>query len=173
MLNIYRNIFCSLCQQNVIKTKRFFKTSSKLNTFWENDDKGGYKDNRPPQPLKERMRVGLQELKKEIALWSKEVKERFEFDPVLIFRPGEVDVILRFEQDESLKKWIVTSDSDNNEGFSKGNLTLTNQGTGLFHGELSLRIPKDGRVKRAGYCNIRTIRARVINIYVFLFNALN
>lgn len=169
MLNIYKNVVCSLCKQNVIKTKRYFKTSSKLNTFWEKDDKGGYKDNRPVPPLKERMRVGLKELKKEIALWSEEVKEKLEFDPILIYRPDEVDVEWRFEQDNSLNKWLVTSDSDNNEGFSKANLELSSQRTGLFHGELSMRMPKDGRVKRSGYCNMRTIRARVVNLSILFF----
>lgn len=160
MLNLYRNAVCTLCKQNATKTSRYLRTSPLLNTFWERDDKGGYKDNRPAPSFKETMRTGLQELKKEIALWSHEVKERFESDPILIFRPGEVDVLWQFEQDESLTKWLVTSDSDNNEGFSKASLTRTHHGKGLFHGELSMRVPKDGRVKRSGYCNMRTLRAR-------------
>lgn len=165
MLNLYRNAVCTLCKQNATKSSRYLRTSPILNTFWERDDKGGYKDNRPTPSFKETMRTGLQELKKEIALWSHEVKERFESDPILIFRPGEVDVLWQFEQDESLTKWIVTSDSDNNEGFSKASLTRTHHGKGLFHGELSMRVPKDGRVKRSGYCNMRTLRARVLNVH--------
>ncbi|KAJ8963838.1 hypothetical protein NQ314_005353 [Rhamnusium bicolor] len=130
--------------------------------FGKGDDKGGYKDNRTLPSLKERMRDGLKELKHEIALWSNEVKERFESDPLLVFRPGEVDVIWQFKNAESLKKWIVTNDSDNNEGFSKSSLVLGNHEKALFSGQLSLKVPKDGRIKRTGYCNMRTIRARSV-----------
>ncbi|CAH1975892.1 unnamed protein product [Acanthoscelides obtectus] len=140
--------------------KQYFKKSAILNTFWEPDDKGGYRDDRKFPPFKERMREGLKELKKEIALWSQEVKEHLEADPVLMYRPGEVDVAWQFGNKEALEEWVVTADADNNEGFSNCSLDLKSQGTGLFSGKISLRTPKDGRVKRAGYCNIRTIRPR-------------
>ncbi|RZC42020.1 complex I intermediate-associated protein 30, mitochondrial [Asbolus verrucosus] len=139
--------------------KNLFHTSSVLHTFWERDDKGGY-NTKTSVPIKERMRLGLQELKKEIELWKKEIKEDFESDPVLAFRPGETDIMWKFGTEESLQQWVVTSDSDHNEGYSKGSLTLTNTGKGLFSGELSTKVPKDGRTKRAGYCNIKTLRAR-------------
>ncbi|KAG5868153.1 hypothetical protein JTB14_017346 [Gonioctena quinquepunctata] len=156
MISLHRSI-CNLCKQS---SKRYFRTSPSLQAFWERDDKGGYRDNRQFPPLKERMREGIKDLKSEIALWTEEVKERFEFDPLLIFRPGEVDVQWQFGNEESLKKWIVTNDRDNNEGFSKSSLSLTSQGKGLFSGTLDMRVPKDGKVKRAGYCNVKTLRAR-------------
>ncbi|CAH0552003.1 unnamed protein product [Brassicogethes aeneus] len=138
----------------------YLKTSAPLQVFWERTDKGGYRDDRQYPPFKDRMREGLKELKKEIVLWKQEVKDHFEGDPVLIFRPGEVDVQWKFNKPECLDKWIVTTDSDNNEGYSTANLDLTQYGKGAFTGHLSMRVPKDGRVKRAGYCNMRTIRAR-------------
>ncbi|CAG9813347.1 unnamed protein product [Phaedon cochleariae] len=156
MLSSYK-LICNLCKQCPV---RYIRTSPCLKTFWEKDDKGGYKDNRQYPSLKERMRGGIKELKHEIALWKEEMKERLESDPLLIFRPGEVDVQWQFNDTESLKKWIVTADSDNNEGHSNCSLTLTSGGKGIFSGELSTRAPKDGRVKRSGYCNIKTTRAR-------------
>lgn len=140
---------------------KYFRTSKILESFWEADEKGGYKDKRLKPPTKELIRDGFKELKQEIALWTEEVKEKFECDPVIIFRPGETDIIWKFGNKESLEKWKVTSDSDHNEGYSNCSLTLNEQGKGLFSGYLSRKVPIDGRVKRSGYCNITTLRARV------------
>lgn len=138
--------------------KRSISITNQVCTLWERDDKSGYKPKEPPPQFKERMRLGLTELKKEIKLWSQEVKETWEGDPVLIYRPGEVDVAWRFTDENSLDKWIVSSDADNNEGFSHCTLSRTSYGKALFSGNICLRIPKDGRVKRAGYCNMKTLR---------------
>ncbi|XP_056642184.1 complex I intermediate-associated protein 30, mitochondrial [Diorhabda sublineata] len=157
MFSVSKNIVYSVCKNCSV---RRFHVSPILKTFWERDDKGGYRDGKKLPPLKDRLREGLKELKGEIKLWTEEVKERFENDPILIFRPGEVDVKWRFGDEESLKKWNVTCDSDNGEGYSSASLSLTPQGKALFAGNLSMRVPKDGRVKRAGYCNMRTHRIR-------------
>lgn len=158
MFILNRNVGSFICRNC---SKRAFHTSPILTTFWERDDKGGYRDESKLPQLKDRLREGLKELKHEVGLWSEELKERFENDPILTYRPGEVDVQWQFGTEDSLKKWLVTSDSDNNEGFSKSSLTLTKEGKGLFSGNLDMRIPKDGRVKRAGYCNMKTLRVRV------------
>lgn len=139
---------------------KFHKTSVN-NTFWERDEKGGYKSNLQKPSTTKMIREGLKELKQEIKLWSEEVKEHFESDPVMVFRPGETDIIWKFGNQESLNNWIVTSDKDHNEGYSNCSLTLNKHGKGLFSGELVTKVPVDGRIKRAGYCNITTIRARV------------
>jgi len=138
--------------------KKSISTSQKVSTLWEPDEKSGYK--KPFPSFKERMREGLSELKSEIKLWSQEVKDTWEGDPFLVCRPGEVDIAWRFLDENSLKHWTVSSDSDHNEGFSNCSLTQTNYGKGVFNGNLSLRIPKDGKIKRAGYCNIKTMRQR-------------
>lgn len=39
---------------------------------------------------------GLKELRKEIKLWTEEVKEDFDSDPILCYRPGEVDIMWQF-----------------------------------------------------------------------------
>lgn len=52
--------------------------------FHENDRKGGYRnEKKPDQPIKQTVREGLKELKKEIKIWTSEVKEAFEFDPIV------------------------------------------------------------------------------------------
>lgn len=130
------------------------------NLFYEKDPKGGYTDNRPEPSKKQLIKDGIKELKEEIALWSKEVKEHLEADPFLLYRPGETDIAWRFNE-KNYKDWIVTSDSDNNEGYSHCTLSLNSQGHAVFSGELSTKVPKDGRVKRSGYCNIKSLPARV------------
>lgn len=39
---------------------------------------------------------GLKDLKDEIIMWKEEVKEKLETDPILIYRPNEIDVYCRF-----------------------------------------------------------------------------
>ncbi len=63
-----------------------------------------------------------------------------------------------FNQSTNFDDWIVTSDSDHNEGYSTCSLTLSPVGKGLFSGNLSTQLIKDGKVKRAGYCNMKSIR---------------
>lgn len=130
-------------------------------TFWERDKKGGY--NRELERKfwkKDVILSGLQELKGEIKLWKEEVTEKLRSDPVLIHRPGEIDVAWQFKKPDDFKKWIVTTDSDHLEGESKASFELSRDGHGIFHGTLSDKVPLDGRIKRAGYCNIKSMRAR-------------
>lgn len=145
-----------------------FRTSAVLEALWESDEKGGYKDKRPKPSTKQLIRDGFKELKHEIALWKAEVKEKLECDPILFYRPGETDIAWKFDNEESLQKWVVSCDSDHNEGYSNCSLTLNKQGKGLFSGYLSTRVPKDGRIKRSGYCNMKTLRARVSFILCYL-----
>lgn len=65
-------------------------------TFWEREKKSGYAKKMPVLPSKKMIIDGLQELKQEIALWKEEIKEKFESDPILVFRPGEIDVSWKF-----------------------------------------------------------------------------
>lgn len=137
-------------------------TTSVLLLFWERDEKGGYRNDRKVISKTELIREGLKELKSEIALWSQEMKDRLENDPVLIYRPGETDVQWNFGGENSLKNWVVTSDKDNNEGYSTCSLVLNKYGNAVFSGEINTKVPKDGRIKRAGYCNMQTQRFRVL-----------
>jgi len=78
-------------------------------------------------------------------------------------------VFWRFYEESSLDHWIVTSDSDHAEGFSKCDLKIGHQGYGLFHGNLCSRVPKDGRIQNAGYCNMITKRVSVTFHILYLF----
>lgn len=80
-----------------------------------------------------------------------------------IKKTGETDVIWQFNDDDDFKKWKVSSDSDHNEGDSRCTLEPSAAGRGLFSGMLQSTVRMDGKIKRAGYCNIKTQRARVCN----------
>lgn len=64
--------------------------------FWEREKRAGYTKKFPIIPNKALIVEGLKELKKEIKLWTEEVKEKFEGDPILVYRPGEVDIAWKF-----------------------------------------------------------------------------
>lgn len=136
-------------------------TSPPLRLFWERDRKGGYNRSLKKVSQKQMILEGLKDLKHEINMWKEEVKEKLESDPILVFRPGETDVAWEFQDEQDIAKWVVTSDYDHGEGDSKCTLEMSSAGHGLFSGEVHCRVPVDGKIKRAGYCNIKTIRARV------------
>lgn len=129
--------------------------------FWEPDRKGGYNKDAPRVSRKQLILEGLRDLKQEISIWRDEVQEKLESDPVLVFRPGETDVIWDFNEPAVLEKWVASSDSDHNEGQSTCTLVPSEAGRALFSGNVQSTVPKDGKIKRAGYCNIKSMRARV------------
>lgn len=57
-------------------------------------------------------------------------------------------------------KWIPTADSDHNQGTSKAFFEQSLAGHGVFRGNVTSEMKVDGRIKRAGYCNIKSMRAR-------------
>lgn len=67
--------------------------------------------------------------------------------------------ILILDQSE-IDKWVVTCDSDHKEGHSTASFELSSSGYGLFSGVVTALLPKDGRIKKAGYANIRSMRYR-------------
>ncbi|XP_050589579.1 complex I intermediate-associated protein 30, mitochondrial [Bombus affinis] len=71
------------------------------------------------------------------------------------FAVNEINTIWKFDgTQKSLDQWIVNSDKDYHHGYSAAKLELSSYGTGIFHGILDTRVPKDGRTTNAGYCNI-------------------
>ncbi|KAG0302082.1 hypothetical protein BGZ98_007800 [Dissophora globulifera] len=56
---------------------------------------------------------------------------------------------------EDLKGWLVGCDRDIG-GFSEAHLEITKNGTGRFHGQLSLDLPENESVEKSGYAGIRT-----------------
>ncbi|KZC06352.1 PREDICTED: complex I intermediate-associated protein 30, mitochondrial [Dufourea novaeangliae] len=99
-------------------------------------------------------------VKYEFSLLHQEIRDYFA-DNTAIIVPDAEDIIWKFDGTEKCRdQWIVTCDSDYNEGYSKAKLDFTAYGTGLFHGSLSPRVPKDGVIGKAGYCNVTSTRKR-------------
>ncbi|XP_063888138.1 complex I intermediate-associated protein 30, mitochondrial-like [Scylla paramamosain] len=137
---------------------RGISTTAPSHMFWERDQKGGY-GKEIQKSRKELIRDGLKELRQEMSKWKEEMDEKFAMDPVFV-RPGDMDKVWVLNSKEALDQWVVTCDSDHNEGRSTADLSLSPTGHGLFSGQLCTDPPKDGRVKRAGYCNMKSIRPR-------------
>lgn len=150
--------------RNIAVGGRKFHITANLSNLHEPDPKSGYKTvyDRPPveQDLSILQRIceGYRQFKEEFGIFMEEMKEYFQMDPMLLYRPGEIDVVWRFKGDpKSLDQWVLTCDSDYEEGYSTAKLEMSSTGTGIFSGILSTRLPKDGKIKFAGYCNITTV----------------
>jgi NADH dehydrogenase [ubiquinone] 1 alpha subcomplex assembly factor 1 len=145
---------------SILRSQQPIHTTTKLDTFWERSKKAGYEKVHNISK-KQQILDGLKELKKEINLWRQEVEESIKNDPILIWRPGETDVVFPFATQEDIDKFVVTADSDHNEGFSKATFEVSSAGHGLFHGQLDAKLAKDGKIKKTGYANIKSMRPRV------------
>lgn len=140
---------------------RPFFTSPIHNLFYEKSKKGNYEKNTAEKVSKKQLILdGLKLLKQEIQMWKEETIEKLKMDPVVIYRPGEIDVAFKFHSESDLKNWVVSADSDHNEGSSKAAFDISSAGYGLFHGNVQSIVPKDGRVFRSGYCNIKSLPTR-------------
>ncbi|XP_036323109.1 complex I intermediate-associated protein 30, mitochondrial [Rhagoletis pomonella] len=150
----------SLRSLKSVSDRHFIHTSAIRSTFWEKEKKSGYKTEVTLPSRKQLIVDGFRELREEVQLWKEEMKEKFESDPILVYRPGEIDVVFDFKDETALDKWVVTTDADHREGKSMAKLELSAAGAGLFHGDVNSEHVKDGIVKRTGYANIRTKRVR-------------
>lgn len=97
---IFRNI-AKFKSSNIISCNNYWKVNSILpqniqcrHLFWEKDRKGGY-EFKEKQSILTHLKNGIKELKEEINLSMKELKELAETDPLLIARPGK-KIILYF-----------------------------------------------------------------------------
>lgn len=134
---------------------KVFKQHLVCISVWEKDKKGG---NRKPYPVShiEMIKDGLKMMGPEMKKFGDEMKHKFRADPFVNINDGDYEYIWKFNDRKRVEEWIVSSDHDNNEGQSQANLTFSTNNTALFHGYLSQQVPKDGVVKRTGYCNIRS-----------------
>ncbi|CAG0917457.1 unnamed protein product [Notodromas monacha] len=139
------------------RVRMFHSSAHACGMFHESHPKSGYQG--PEKPGKEHIREGLGMLKEEIKLWKKEMQDKFDMDIPMI-RPGIPDKIWGFNSKSDLDLWTVSSDADHGEGFSTSRLHLGPNETGLFEGNLTTKVPESGNVKTAGYCGIRSMRAR-------------
>lgn len=135
------------------------KTSTNF-LFWEPDVKSGYNKKAKPVSQWEHIKNGWKGLKREFELFKEEFKEKIETDPILTYQPGVTDKLWVLRSEKDLEQWSTTADSDHGEGFSSCSLSINGLGFGHFSGILDTTTPKDGRIKRSGYCSIRTLRKR-------------
>merc|ERR1712179_307369 len=91
-----------------------------------------------------------------------EMKTETIFNPEtieILAEVGETRIQFPMDSQEYLEKnWITTCDSDWGEGYSKVSLKASQTGNALFSGDLSIRIPQDGRVERSGYANMASVK---------------
>ncbi|XP_046992168.1 complex I intermediate-associated protein 30, mitochondrial [Schistocerca americana] len=145
-------------QIDIHNIRNIYTSRQTLSSFYESDRKSGYTKSDKKVSRLELIRNGLKELKKEIFIWKDEIKEKLESDPILIYRPGETDILWKFDSPHILHQWVTTADSDHKEGYSKCDLNISADGTAVFSGSLSCEVPKDGRIKKSGYCNMKSVR---------------
>lgn len=67
---------------------QFHTTPNCSRLFWEKDKKGGYNTETEYFTNYEHFLDGVKDLKQEVILWTKEMKERLTFYPVILYRPG-------------------------------------------------------------------------------------
>lgn len=146
---------------NSVIGKKEFHASSNLASVMEFDKKGGYPkiyDRSPKeskQSLVQKVVNGFKIFRNELKLLFNEVRENLSPDSLWPVEGGDSKIIWRFnESPEACHKWVVTSDSDYNQGYSKATFEPSPHGTAIFSGTLNTTRPRDGRTKRAGYCNI-------------------
>ena len=127
--------------------------------FWEKDRKAGMRVKGEELKIKEHIIRGARQLLPESKKLFNEIKEHFAQDNYKMYAvpDGAIDKFFDFRGPESLDEWVVTTDSDNDGGFSTANLSISPFGHGTFTGNLSNRVPKTGIVKNAGYVNLRYV----------------
>lgn len=127
--------------------------------FYNPDRKEGYGKEDPFDrlPLREKVKVTVQGFKEEFHMLKNEVVETAQCDPKMYY-PGDSEVFWRFDSQENVDKWIVTTDKDNGEGFSTAEFVLGSGNTAVFSGVLDPSPPKGTKVRKTGYCNIRSER---------------
>lgn len=68
------------------------------------------------------------------------------------YEDNEDNIIWKFDQQETLDKWIVSKDSDWGEGYSTANWERSPAGHALYHGFLDTKtFPKDRTITRVGW----------------------
>ncbi|CAG7730372.1 unnamed protein product [Allacma fusca] len=149
---------------------RHFHKSCPCERFHEIDPKGEWRDEEGRARKKREflvgkglddlygIKTGFKDLRQEIGKWKNEWKEKLTDDSQLHLVHGDRDLVFNFKNKESLEQWTTLADSDHEQGFSKCQLTTSPAGKALFQGFISTTVPKDGRVKKAGYANMKCDR---------------
>ena len=121
----------------------------------------------------EHWRDGIKLLPGEISKFKEEVFWKFRCDNLQGPEHNDYEVVWKFDNKEMVNSWLVTTDQDNNEGQSRAEFVTTPNNHGLFRGHIDTTVPKDGILKRTGYCNIRSPPNFVRSLlYLYLHSAL-
>ena len=126
-------------------------------SFYEAEKSGRpRRESDPEYSPYEHWRDGIKLVGGEVAKFKEEVIWKFRCDHVVGMQHGDYEVVWKFDNKETIDSWIVTTDKDNNEGYSTAELVMTPNHHGLFRGHLDTTVPKDGIIKHTGYCNIQS-----------------
>ncbi|OXA60119.1 complex I intermediate-associated protein 30, mitochondrial [Folsomia candida] len=157
---------CRQCRRSLFPSnERGIQSTSVSNRFWESSPRGEYRDQKKfakeyeKEQLKKLwgLKDGFRDLRDEVFKWTKEVKDHVTGDDSHLWViHGDRDPVWTFNNKNTLSQFQAFSDSDHNEGFSKCELVMSPTGKGLFQGFVNTRPPKDGRVKYAGYCIMKS-----------------
>ena len=79
---------------------------------------------------------------------------------------GSYRYFWKFDSEENVNKWIVSTDRDNKEGMSTAYLRFNKHKKALFYGNLCTAVPKDGQTTKAGYCHMRSPTNKVPVLFV-------
>merc|ERR1719193_325246 len=103
---------------------------------------------------------GLKMIPEEWEKWKEERRIDLQgnrvLDVIWDYPDGTFKKEFEFRGRESLKDWIVSTDRDWGEGFTKAELTLSKNNMALFQGHLCTDLPAEGTVKRAGWASIQS-----------------
>ncbi|XP_013414582.1 complex I intermediate-associated protein 30, mitochondrial isoform X2 [Lingula anatina] len=69
-------------------------------------------------------------------------------------RHGDLRIVWKFKGEDSLNDWILSTDKQENLGFSEAELVLTKNNHGHFRGTLATTIQNRELQERAGYCSL-------------------
>ena len=139
----------------LIPSQRHMRVSPYVFNFWEPDRKGGYKT-KIKKPSRELAKEGLKEIRGELSKLKEEISTKFRCDNLELMLHGDYEIVWKFSSEDIVNSWVVTADSDHNEGHSKAGFVLGANQKGIFRGNLNTKVQKDGKVRSAGYCNIRS-----------------
>jgi len=146
--------------------------------FHQKDKKSGYHNLRKypgmyeevVEEMKEQLRSNPKEgfkqsfrmVKEEIRKYGEELRQNISLDPYakVPTKPGDRRTEWEFKTEADLEQWVLTKDSDWGEGYSAAEMSLSPAGHLLLQGDLSTRVPADGRTQNAGYVAISSVPRR-------------
>ncbi|CAD5121585.1 DgyrCDS10083 [Dimorphilus gyrociliatus] len=141
--------------RSFLKSTLGLSREQRCTAFYEADRKGGYSDKTTQSlTLGNAVKKGLPMILPECKKFAKEWQDNLKLKHIFPLNHGDYEVLWRFDEDD-VKDWLVTCDSDLLEGKSKAEILKTENETALFRGFLDIDVPDDGHTKNAGYANIR------------------